>query len=159
MRMTSETAESIPTANFVNSGMSWLPTAIPSHRGFLLFDAFLYTTAQAVQSPAKMSQAENGDPGDADAKSRSQPGQVRFSSITQEIQPSLQSPVSDQNPDSIRQPTDEDELRSLAMSLQSSQLQESRLRNFSFEPVSLPSSRVCLHLHHSPPSNFTRCHR
>lgn len=97
-----------------------------------------------MQPPAKMPQAENGDPGDADAKSRSQPGQVRFSSVTQEIQPSLLSPAaSDQTPDSTRQPTDEDELRSLAMSLQSSQLQESRLRNFSFEPMSLPSSRVC----------------
>ncbi|KAJ5152371.1 hypothetical protein N7492_010666 [Penicillium capsulatum] len=116
MRMTSETADSTPTANFMDP-------------------------AQAVQSPAKMPQAANGDP-DPDAKSRSQPGQVRFSSVTHEIQPSLLSPASDQTPDPTKQPVDDDDLRSLAMSLQSSQLQESRLRNFSFEPMSLPSSRV-----------------
>ncbi|KAJ5587329.1 uncharacterized protein N7459_003094 [Penicillium hispanicum] len=125
--MTSEVADSTPTANAMDSG------------------------SQALETPAKSpGQAE---PGDSDAKSRSQPGQVRFSSVTQEIelsQPML-SPESEQSPtpvettDSPKQTTDEDELRSLAMSLQKSQLQESRLRsNFSFEPMSLPSSRVGL---------------
>ncbi|KAJ5881294.1 Serine/threonine-protein kinase oca2 [Penicillium subrubescens] len=122
MSMTSETAEcSTPTANSMESGF------------------------QTVQSPAKMS-AQPSEAGDADAKSKSQPGQVRFSSVTQEIEPSktMLSPVSEtpSQPESLRQAPDEEELRSLAQSLQRSQLQESRLRNFSFEPMSLPSSRV-----------------
>lgn len=94
-------------------------------------------------SAAKMpGQAETAD---SDAKSKSQPGQVRFSSVTQEIAPSQSelSPVPEQSPAEAQRKTNDEELRSLAMSLQSSQLQESRLRNnFSFEPMSLPSSRV-----------------
>jgi hypothetical protein len=93
--------------------------------------------------------AQPSEAGDADAKSKSQPSQVRFSSVTQEIEPSktMLSPVSEtpSQPESVRQAPDEEELRSLAQSLQRSQLQESRLRNFSFEPMSLPSSRVCLY--------------
>lgn len=94
------------------------------------------------------------EPGDADAKSRAQPAQVRFSSITEEIEPSQPelSPVPEQVPQSLSEQieqteqkrADEEQLRSLAMSMQSAQLQESRLRNFSFDPMSLPSSRVCL---------------
>jgi hypothetical protein len=84
---------------------------------------------------------------DADAKSRAQPSQVRFSSITEEIAPSRSdlSPVPEQL-QPLNEPipqTEEEQLRSLAMSLQGSQLQESRARNFSFDPMSLPSSRVC----------------
>lgn len=93
--------------------------------------------------PAKNS-GQASEP-DADAKSRAQPSQVRFSSITEEIAPSRSdlSPVPEQVPQSQQKPPTDEELRSLAMSLQSSQLQESRARNFSFEPMSLPSSRVC----------------
>ncbi|KAJ5690281.1 Serine/threonine-protein kinase oca2 [Penicillium macrosclerotiorum] len=121
--MTSETAEpSTPTANSTNSD------------------------PQTIQSPAKMS-APGSEAGDADAKSKSQPSQVRFSSVTQEIEPSRAAlspePEHPQQPEPRKLITDDEELRSLAMSLQSSQLQESRLRsNFSFEPMSLPSSRV-----------------
>lgn len=83
-----------------------------------------------------------------DAKSKSQSGQVRFSSVTQEIEPSQTSlsPVYEipQQLEPPKQAPNEEELRSLAMSLQRSQLQESRLRNFSFEPMSLPPSRVRL---------------
>jgi hypothetical protein len=89
------------------------------------------------------------EPGDADAKSKVQPSQVRFSSITEEIEPSQAlSPESEpQHSQPLKQQSDEEALRSLAMSLQSShlqssQLQEARLRNFSFDPMSLPSSRV-----------------
>jgi hypothetical protein len=88
--------------------------------------------------------------GDADAKSKAQPSQVRFSSITEEIEPSqaLSPEPEPQNSQPLKPQSDEEALRSLAMSLQkshlqSSQLQESRLRNFSFDPMSLPSSRVC----------------
>ena len=91
------------------------------------------------------------DASDADAKSKTQPGQVRFSSVTEEIGPSEQ-PVSAQDPpaegqSSLSSPQEksDDEIRSLAASFQRSQLQESRLRNFSYDPVSLPSSRVCLY--------------
>lgn len=89
-------------------------------------------------------QASGAD--DPDAKSRSQPGQVRFSAVTQEIEPSsLQSPALEHTKDERRKkPTSEEELRSLAMSLQNTDLQESRLRNFSFDPMSLPASRVSL---------------
>jgi hypothetical protein len=107
---------------------------------------FHVVAAQDIQNPAKMSaQASGAD--DPDAKSRSQPGQVRFSAVTQEIEPSsLQSPGSEHvQDDPFKKPTSDEELRSLAMSLQSSQLQESRLRNFSFDPMSLPASRVSLH--------------
>jgi hypothetical protein len=102
--------------------------------------------SRSIQNPAKMSAQASGA-GDPVAKSRSQPGQVRFSSVTQEIEPSLQSPESEYPPaDTPKKPTDDEELRSLAMSLHSTQLQESRLRNFSFEPMSLPPSRVSLRL-------------
>ena len=87
------------------------------------------------------------EPGDADAKSGAQPAHVRFSSITEEIEPGRSdlSPVPEQpqQPLSRDQKTEEEQLRSLAMSMQGAQLQESRLRNFSFDPMSLPSSRVC----------------
>ncbi|KAJ5747420.1 uncharacterized protein N7511_009116 [Penicillium nucicola] len=103
---------------------------------------------QTTESPAKMS-GQAPEPGDADAKSRAQPSQVRFSSITEEIEPSqtLSPEPEPQNSQPPKQQTDEEALRSLAMSLQSShlqssQLQEARLRNFSFDPMSLPSSRV-----------------
>lgn len=82
---------------------------------------------------------------DADAKSKAQPSQVRFSSITEEIAPSRSelSPVPEVQQPQQKPPTEEEQLRSLAMSLQGTQLQESRARNFSFDPMSLPSSRVC----------------
>jgi hypothetical protein len=73
---------------------------------------------------------------------------VRFAAVAQEIEP-------DQNLASGQSPRSEDavtitdlsadardELRSLARTLQKSQLQENRLYQFAFEPVSLPSSRV-----------------
>jgi hypothetical protein len=165
--MTSEQAHSPSpanrNANAMDSGMSWsekpappspfkgqinsmaLQIPIPSNSA-----CSNVTGSPVIHPPAKMpAQAETGD---SDAKSRSQPGQVRFSSVTQEIEPSHAeaTPEPEQFPTDARKKTDEEELRSLAMSLQSSQLQESRLRNnFSFEPMSLPSSRV-----RSQPSSF-----
>ena len=41
-------------------------------------------------------------------------------------------------------PQAKEEIKSLAMTLQKSRLQESRMANFTYEPVSLPASRVCL---------------
>lgn len=82
---------------------------------------------------------------DNDYKFKSQPSQVRFSTITEEIEPS-DSSVPPQVPppdDAMKDQKQEEELRSLAASLQKSQLQETRLRQFSYDPISLPSSRVC----------------
>lgn len=104
--------------------------------------------SQATRTPAKMP-AQAPEAGDADAKLKSQPGQVRFSSLTQEIEPEqmvLSSESERPQTDLSKQTQDEEGLRSLAMSLQRSQLQESRLRNYSFDPMSLPASRVCLHI-------------
>ncbi|KAJ5832378.1 hypothetical protein N7474_000689 [Penicillium riverlandense] len=104
------------------------------------------TGPQTTNTPVKMPADPSSDAGDPDAKSRSQPTQVRFSSVTEEIEPSQAtlSPASVQSPSATQQKlgTDDEDLRSLAMSLQRSQLQESRLRNFSYEPMSLPASRM-----------------
>lgn len=74
---------------------------------------------------------------------------VRFASVNQEIEPShslqtISSPPTDgqdTRPNDLS-PETRDELRSLAVNLQNSKLQETRYRNVSFEPVSLPVSRV-----------------
>lgn len=92
-----------------------------------------------------------------------QPHAVRFASVNQEIEPdqslqslqSLQSPASDE--DQLNGPiatnrdanNTKDDIRSLALNLQDTRLQESRLRHFAFEPVSLPASRVCTLLPHA----------
>ncbi|GES59859.1 protein kinase [Aspergillus terreus] len=82
------------------------------------------------------------DAADEDVKSKQPPGQVRFSSVTEEIEPSEQS-ASALSPESgVPSEKQDEDLRSLAASLQRSQLQESRLGKFSFDPLSLPSSRV-----------------
>lgn len=74
-------------------------------------------------------------------------GQVRFSSVTEEIEPVQRtglSPMPEEQPEEMKRPQAESQtdLESLALSLRSSQLQETRLRKFSFDPVSLPPSRV-----------------
>lgn len=97
-----------------------------------------------------MQDAQIPEASDADSsKLKSQPGQVRFSSVTEEIEPSVksvsaQSPALEVKPSPIPNQSSDEEIRSLAATFQRSQLQESRLRNFSYEPVSLPSSRVCM---------------
>lgn len=97
-----------------------------------------------------MQDAQVPEASDADSsKLKPQPGQVRFSSVTEEIEPSIKSPSAQDSalegkPSSIPNQTSDEEIRTLAATFQRSQLQESRLRNFSYEPVSLPSSRVCM---------------
>ena len=44
-------------------------------------------------------------------------------------------------------PEAQEEIRNLAMTLQKSKLQESRMSNYAFEPMSLPPSRVSSSLH------------
>lgn len=79
---------------------------------------------------------------------------VRFASGVQEIEPSSSLhtvPTIDSERESLEKgesigeglsPEAKEEIRTLAMTLQKSKLQESRIKNFSFEPVSLPASRV-----------------
>ncbi|KAI9772362.1 MAG: serine/threonine protein kinase [Geoglossum umbratile] len=81
-----------------------------------------------------------------------QPTAVRFSSVTQEISPetelnsvaSLSSSLTPENPAPPAQyftPQAQGELRALSQSIQNSRLQQRRMSNFAFEPVSLPASR------------------
>ncbi|KAL4784920.1 kinase-like domain-containing protein [Aspergillus varians] len=95
------------------------------------------------QKVDQMPAGQDSDSGDNDTKSKQQQGQVRFSSINEEYEPP-ESPTSGKAPvfESTNDQKQEDDLRSLAASLQKSQLQESRMFNISYDPVSLPSSRV-----------------
>jgi hypothetical protein len=67
---------------------------------------------------------------------------VRFASGVEEIGPVTK--TNSDKPKSMEDlsPEAKEEIRSLAMTLQKSKLQESRMSNFQFEPVSLPASRV-----------------
>jgi hypothetical protein len=98
--------------------------------------------------------------------------------VNQEIEPELSqlselsSPVVEESHLShAASPKAQEELRSLALSLQKSQLQESRFRHFAFEPVSLPPSRVTsrdigphksqensISIRHSPPASPSVMH-
>src|SRR5271155_4214963 len=78
--------------------------------------------------------------------SNSTPQGVRFASGVEEIEPvkkDITKTASDgQKSMENLTPEVKEEIRSLAMTLQKSKLQESRMSNFQFEPVSLPASRV-----------------
>lgn len=73
---------------------------------------------------------------------------VRFSSVNQEIEPEqavqhVSALTNDGKQDREKlSPEAEEELRILSMSVQQSRCQAKRMENFSFEPVSLPASRV-----------------
>ena len=79
-----------------------------------------------------------------------QPQTVRFSSVNQEIEPvqstasSAALPSERSNSDAELSSQAHDERVTLSQSLQGSQLQQRRMSNFGFEPVSLPASRVSL---------------
>lgn len=71
---------------------------------------------------------------------------VRFRSRDEEIDPEtslqpIQSLTSPAKPENLTAEAQE-ELKNLSINLQKSRLQSRRLENFSFEPVSLPPSRV-----------------
>ncbi|KKA21478.1 Protein kinase [Rasamsonia emersonii CBS 393.64] len=112
----------------------------------------LLESQPAKQDPPAQPSAVH-DSANSDSKpAAGHPHAVRFASVNEEIDPDprmqLQfSPDSGQEEEARPisndlEPSAKDELRSLAVSLQKSQLQESRLRHFAFEPVSLPPSRV-----------------
>jgi hypothetical protein len=78
----------------------------------------------------------------------STPQGVRFASGVEEIEPvhSIHQLV-DRSGHEVKSteeltPEAKEEIRNLAMTLQKSKLQESRMSNYAFEPVSLPPSRV-----------------
>lgn len=67
---------------------------------------------------------------------------VRFASTNEEIEPQQLDP----EPETQRISKEEEQnIKELSKSLQSSALQGRRMSNFAFEPVSLPVSRVCSH--------------
>lgn len=76
------------------------------------------------------------------------PQTVRFSDVNQEIEPaSALQHVSDltgagQDEKEPLSPEAEQEIRNLSMTLQNSRCQARRMENFSYEPMSLPASRV-----------------
>lgn len=81
------------------------------------------------------------------------PQSVRFSDVNQEIEPegALQhvtglTGAGETAPKEPLSPQAEQELRNLSSTLQQSRFQAKRMENFSFEPVSLPASRVSKHL-------------
>jgi hypothetical protein len=74
---------------------------------------------------------------------------VRFASVNQEIEPSHSLQIAPTSVGESREmpaehvaPEAREQLQSLTIKLHKSKLQERRLHNFSFEPVSLPVSRV-----------------
>lgn len=124
----------------------------PQNKTPLTRASILLESQPAKQDPPAQTSAVH-DSANSDSKpAAGHPHAVRFASVNQEIDPdpSLQSqfsPASGQEEEAQPisndlEPSAKDELRSLAVGLQKSQLQESRLRHFAFEPVSLPSSRV-----------------
>jgi hypothetical protein len=78
------------------------------------------------------------------------PQAVRFSSVNQEIEPEAASQHASTLTNDGRQdretlsPEAEEEIRNLSVSIQQSRCQAKRMENFSFEPVSLPASRVSM---------------
>jgi hypothetical protein len=73
---------------------------------------------------------------------------VRFSDVNQEIEPGIAvqhvaglTGAGEQQEGPLS-PETEQEIRNLAMTLQKSRCQARRMENFSYEPVSLPASRV-----------------
>ena len=75
---------------------------------------------------------------------------VRFSDNNQEIEPSQELHHTITETDGKERqdvpPEIQKELRDLSISMQKSHLQSRRMENFAFEPVSLPTSRVCFRL-------------
>lgn len=79
-----------------------------------------------------------------------QPQSVRFSDVNEEIEPEKAvEPLCDvtgagKHAQGPMSPQAEEELRNLSSTLQKSRCQAKRMENFSFEPVSLPASRVSI---------------
>ena len=92
-------------------------------------------------------QSSKQEPDEADASQTLRNPAVRFSSKLQEIEPSQSQQSSGAEAKDISRggtlsPEAQADLQNLSISLQNSHLQQRRLSNFAFEPVSLPASRV-----------------
>lgn len=99
----------------------------------------LYTNNQLTSSLAS---EESGQLSEA-----SPPQTVRFASVNQEIEPLHSLRSVSQGPDNAAtdaqlSPQAQDEIRSLSLGLQKSNIQQRRMSNYAFEPVSLPVSRA-----------------
>jgi hypothetical protein len=123
----------------VTSALRWVPT-----NGRCTDAAKADDTSQA-QQPQR-------DESDSRPPSSSTPQGVRFASGVQEIEPvhSIHQLV-DRSGHEVRSTEDltpeaKEEIRNLAVTLQKSKLQESRMSNYAFEPMSLPPSRVGLQI-------------
>ena len=85
------------------------------------------------------------------------PQTVRFASVNEEIEPShslkSNSQPSNDAPNQLS-PQAEEEIRQLSLSLHKSQIQQQRMSNFAFEPVSVPVSRA--HSNESSPYMTSR---
>lgn len=95
------------------------------------------------------SKAQDTPQGESSHPPRSStPQAVRFASGVQEIEPSHSiHQMTDPSGQKIKSaeeltPEAKEEIRNLAITLQKSKLQESRMSNYAFEPMSLPPSRV-----------------
>lgn len=82
------------------------------------------------------------------------PQSVRFSDVNQEIEPETAihhvadlTGAGEAASNEPLSPQAEQELRNLSSTLQNSRVQAKRMENFSFEPVSLPPSRVSKSFH------------
>lgn len=92
---------------------------------------------QEQNEPSKTNKQENA---------QSSQGAVRFAAEDEEIDPLDGSRRISEAGESKKEelsPEAHEQIRSLAMSLQKSRLQENRMANFAYEPVSMPPSRVC----------------
>jgi hypothetical protein len=69
-------------------------------------------------------------------------GNVRFASAEETIEPVKSLTDNDDKRADDLSPEAHEQIRNLAMTLQKSRLQESRMANFAYEPVSMPTSRV-----------------
>lgn len=139
--MTSE-ATGFAHTNNMNSGMQCPSPPWAEIKYCILISLILSPDSLTTQQPVPAPAGQGMSTADQENKSKTQPSQVRFSSTTEEIEPSAATGGPGLTP--IETPKQMDDLRSLAASLQKSQLQESRLGSFSYDPVSLPSSRVCI---------------
>lgn len=105
------------------------------------------TQTKPMHPPVQQSASHKSDSDHSDANSQSKhhPAQVRFSSVTEEIEPTdgpPSPPTGEHREAPDRSFDSQNDLEALAVSLKSTQLLESRMRKFSFVPVSLPASRV-----------------
>ena len=115
---------------------------------FRLINERCADAAKADDSP--QAQQPPRDESDSRPPRSCTPQGVRFASGVQEIEPvhSIHQLV-DRSGHEVKSTEDltteaKEEIRNLAITLQKSKLQESRMSNYAFEPVSLPPSRVGL---------------